>query len=151
MHRIALCLLCVLTLLLPLLRFFHPTNFPSKIFFETFLVFLKTFSVSLWSGTEEETREIVAHEKRTRKSKKEIKKKSCFWIVWIVRAFVDTQSRLTSIMVQLKIQTNFGKLKFVLSTPSLSDCLLDTNSLFSNGLAVKGTTKCVSLKTMQVD
>lgn len=66
-----------------------------------------------------------------------------------MRAFVNTQSRLTSIMVQLKIQTNFVRFKCDISAPSMSDCLLDPSNLFSNGLAIKGTAKCVSWKFVQ--
>lgn len=46
-------------------------------------------------------------------------------------------------MVQLKIQTNFVKLKFEITSPSLSDCL-DNGGLFNSRLLMKGTTKCVS-------
>lgn len=59
---------------------------------------------------------------------------------------LDAKSQLIfgrkSIMVQLKIQTNFVNLKFQLAGPSLSDCL-ESGGLKS-GLAVKGIVKCVS-------
>lgn len=48
-------------------------------------------------------------------------------------------------MVQLKIQTNFVRLKFLLKEPSLSDCL-DRSSSQRSGLVIKGTLKCVSEK-----
>lgn len=60
---------------------------------------------------------------------------------------LDAKSQLSfgrkSIMVQLKIQTNFVNLKFKLAGPSLSDCLESGGGLKS-GLAIKGNVKCVS-------
>lgn len=49
-------------------------------------------------------------------------------------------------MVQLKIQTNFIKLKFSFRESSLSDCL-DVNYIQPSGLAIKGTLKYVSNKS----
>jgi hypothetical protein len=47
-------------------------------------------------------------------------------------------------MVQLKIHTNFVRLKSLLKEPSLSDCL-DLSCTPRSGLVIKGTLKCVSL------
>lgn len=45
-------------------------------------------------------------------------------------------------MVQLKIQTNVGKLKIAIGEPpSLSDCL-GKGDIWASGLAIKGTWKC---------
>lgn len=45
-------------------------------------------------------------------------------------------------MVQLKIQTNFVKLKIAIKEPSLSDCLGSDGN--KSGLLIKGTLKNVS-------
>lgn len=61
-----------------------------------------------------------------------------------MRAFAVTVSRLKITMVQLKIQTNFVKIKFEIAAPSMSDCL-ENGNLINNGLAMKGAIKSVSL------
>ena len=47
------------------------------------------------------------------------------------------------IMVQLRIQANFVRLKFSIKEPSLSDCL-DRSCTQKTGLIIKGTLKLVS-------